>query len=58
MLGDLAELLRGERAGLVEDGLPGADLADIMQLAAQTDTVESPAVETQALRGVVSSDEL
>ena len=41
MLGDLAELVVGERAGLVQHRLAGADLPDVVQLAAQPDAVEA-----------------
>jgi hypothetical protein len=37
---DLVELLLGERAGLVQDRLAGADLPDVVQLPAKPDSLQ------------------
>src|SRR4051794_29392686 len=51
MLGDLAELFRGEPAGLMENRLPGADLSDVVQLATQADALERGALEAHPPSG-------
>jgi hypothetical protein len=50
VLGDLAILVGSERAGLVQHGFAGADLPDVVQLAAEPDVVHHVAVEAE-LRG-------
>ena len=55
MLGDLAELLVGERAGLVQDRLAGADLPDVVQLSAQPDPVQRCARRTPSAGAVATA---
>ena len=48
---DLLELRRAERTGLVQHRVAGADLPDVVQLAAQADLVEDVAGEAEHHRG-------